>query len=416
MSLKVLMFGWELAPIVYGGLGVVCRSITERLIQSNIQVTYVIPKLPVPIDIPNLNLVNASEIVLDEKMFSKLSINSTLTPYINNESYTQFVNFLRKNHLGEQNSDVYGMNLFTEVERYSYRARDLVKSAEFDVIHCHDWMTFKAGVFAKQISGKPLVVHVHATEYDRSAGNPNPAVLDYEKYGLENADKIIAVSNFTKDKIVEKYQIDPSKIRVVHNAIEKNITTSAVRPDMTKQNDEKMVLFLGRLTIAKGADYLLQAAQKVISIVPDAKFVFVGKGEMIKELIDMSIELGISENIVFTGWLNHEQVDQAYKQADLFVMPSITEPFGLTALEAMRNGTPVLLSRQSGVSEVVQNCLKVDFWDIDAMANKILSVLRYQPLQETLRENGNHDVNHLSWESQTNKIIDLYKEVITNEH
>ncbi|MCA9380410.1 glycosyltransferase family 4 protein, partial [Candidatus Dojkabacteria bacterium] len=209
--------------------------------------------------------------------------------------------------------------------------------------------------------------------------------------------------------------IDPSKIRVVHNAIEKNITPSVVRADMTKQKDEKMVLFLGRLTIAKGADYLLQAAQKVIKVIPDAKFVFVGKGEMIKELIDMSIELGISENIVFTGWLNHEQVDQAYRQADLFVMPSITEPFGLTALEAMRNGTPVLLSRQSGVSEVVQNCLKVDFWDIDAMANKILSVLRYQPLQETLRENGNHDVNHLSWEAQTHKIIDLYNELIIHE-
>lgn len=414
MSLKVLMFGWELAPIVYGGLGVVCRSITERLIQSNIRVTYVIPKLPVPIDIPNLNLVNASEIVLDEKMFSKLSINSTLTPYVNNESYTQFVNFLRKNHLGEQNSDVYGMDLFTEVERYSYRARDLVKSADFDVIHCHDWMTFKAGVFAKQISGKPLVVHVHATEYDRSAGNPNPAVLEYEKFGLENADKIIAVSQFTKDKIVEKYNINPSKISVVHNAIERTTSNHVVNQELTKSTDDKMVLFLGRLTIAKGADYLLQAAQKVIKIVPEAKFVFVGKGEMIKNLINMSIELGISENIVFTGWLNHEQVDEAYRQADLFVMPSITEPFGLTALEAMRNGTPVLLSRQSGVSEVVQNCLKVDFWDIDAMANKILSVLKYQPLQETLRENGNHDVNHLSWESQTNKIIDIYNELITN--
>lgn len=409
MSLKVLMLGWELAPIVYGGLGVVCRSITERLIRSGIQVTYVIPKLPVSVEIPNLNLINASSVTLDEKMFKQLTVNSTLSPYINNERYLQFLHFIRKNHLGGQDDDVYGMDLFSEVERYSYRVRELVSLSDFDVIHAHDWMTFKAAVFAKEISGKPLIVHVHATEHDRSAGNPNPAVLEYEQFGLDNADKIIAVSGYTKNRIIDNYKIPASKISVVHNAIErdeKHQKAETTKPDVTP-----MVLFLGRLTIAKGADHLLQAADKVVSVVPDAKFVFVGKGEMIKELIDMSIDLGISQNVVFTGWLSHTQVDEAYRSADLFVMPSITEPFGLTALEAMRNGTPVLISRQSGVSEVIQNCLKVDFWDIDGMANKILSVLRYLPLQETLRENGHYDVNHISWESQTNKIIDIYNEL-----
>ncbi len=405
------MFGWELAPIVYGGLGVVCRSITERLVKSGVKVTYIIPKLPVPVDIPELDLVNASNVILDEKMFSQINVASTLTPYINNERYQQFLQFIRSSLLSNQDGDVYGMDLFSEVERYSYRSRELVNSYEFDVIHAHDWMTFKAAVFAKQVSGKPLVVHVHATEYDRSAGNPNPAVLDYERFGLENADRIIAVSNFTKQKIVDHYKINPSKISVVHNAVEHKPSQSAPQTADDKEKDP-MILFLGRLTIAKGTDYLLRAAQKVIQVVPNAKFVFVGKGEMIKELVDMSIDLGISSNIVFTGWLSHEQVDTAYRQADLFVMPSITEPFGLTALEAMRNGTPVLISRQSGVSEVIQNCLKVDFWDIEAMANKILSVIKFQPLQETLRENGQYDVKHLNWETQTQKIVSIYEELL----
>lgn len=406
------MFGWELAPIVYGGLGVVCRSITERLIQSGVKVTYIIPKLPVDVSIPQLNLINASTVTLDEQLFKQISVHSTLTPYVNNEKYQQFLNFLRLKEFGNQNEDVYGMDLFTEVERYAYRSRELVAHEDFDVIHAHDWMTFKAAVFAKEISGKPLVVHIHATEYDRSAGHPNPAVLDYERFGLENADEIIAVSNFTKKTIMDNYQIPEHKITVVHNAIEK--------PRRLEQNDNieqdyKTVLFLGRLTIAKGADYLLKAAQKVVQVMPHVKFVFVGKGEMIKNLIDMSIDLNISGNIVFTGWLSQEQVDKAYKQADLFVMPSITEPFGLTALEAMRNGTPVLISRQSGVSEVIQNCLKVDFWDIDAMANKILSVLKYKPLQETLRENGQIDINHIDWATQTDKIINIYRELISYE-
>lgn len=309
-----------------------------------------------------------------------------------------------------ESGDVYGLNLFEEVERYSFRAFEIVRGQNFDVIHAHDWMTFKAAVNAKLASQKPLIVHVHATEYDRSAGHPNPAVLDYERYGLENADLVIAVSNYTKNIIMDKYGIPEKKIRVIHNAVEKTPITLSLKNE--SQFEEKTILFLGRLTIAKGADYLLKAAQKVIQIYPTVKFVFVGKGEMIKELIDLSIDLGISQNVVFTGWLNHKQVDEAYRRADLFVMPSITEPFGLTALEAMRNGTPVLISRQSGVSEVIQNCLKVDFWDIDNMATKILSVLKYKPLKDTLSENGHTDVDHMSWEKQTAKIVDIYKKLI----
>lgn len=413
MSLKVLMFGWELAPIVYGGLGVVCRSITEELVNTGISVTYVIPKLPVSIDMPGLRLVNASSIKLDEKLFKYRQIKSTLTPYINNECYQQFLHFMHTTHVGNQDGDVYGLDLFTEVERYAVRTEEIVEQEEFDIIHAHDWMTFKASVLAKKLSKKPLVVHVHATEYDRSAGNPNPVVLDYEKFGFENADRIIAVSNFTKQRIIDNYGINPEKISVVHNAIDKPVSTIKVTTPPVKK--PPTVLFLGRLTISKGADYLLRSAKKVVEVMPEAKFIFVGKGEMIKELINLSIDLDIAENIVFTGWLSHTEVDNAYKQADLFVMPSIAEPFGLTALEAMRNGTPVLISKQSGVSEVIQNCLKVDFWDIDAMANKILSVLKYEPLKETLQENGYHDVEHLTWKTQTSKIINIYKNLLKNE-
>ncbi len=410
MSLKVLMFGWELAPIVHGGLGVVCRSIIERLLTAGIQVTYVIPKLPVSIGIPELKLINASSVIIDESRLNLLPVNTTLTPYINSTEYVQFMKNKKSSYMLTESGDVYGLNLFEEVERYSFRAFEIVRGQNFDVIHAHDWMTFKAAVNAKLASQKPLIVHVHATEYDRSAGHPNPAVLDYERYGLENADLVIAVSNYTKNIIMDKYGIPEKKIRVIHNAVEKTPITLSLKNE--SQFEEKTILFLGRLTIAKGADYLLKAAQKVIQIYPTVKFVFVGKGEMIKELIDLSIDLGISQNVVFTGWLNHKQVDEAYRRADLFVMPSITEPFGLTALEAMRNGTPVLISRQSGVSEVIQNCLKVDFWDIDNMATKILSVLKYKPLKDTLSENGHTDVDHMSWEKQTAKIVDIYKKLI----
>lgn len=407
MSLKVLMFGWELAPIVYGGLGVVCRSITERLVNSGVKVTYIIPKLPIQISIDNLNLVNASSYRIDETLFRELAVSSTLTPYINSQQYIKFMDNISHTGTVHQTFDVYGQDLFAEVERYAFRAKDIVPQSDFDVIHAHDWMTFKAAVYAKELSGKPLIVHVHATEFDRSAGHPNPQVLDYERIGLENADSIIAVSNYTKEKIIELYDIDPDKIVVIHNAIEKQTKVVDRKPLLT--NETKQVLFLGRLTIAKGADYLLKAAAKVIKVFPNVKFLFVGKGEMTEELVDLSIDLGISKNVVFTGWLSHDQVDEAYKVADLFVMPSITEPFGLTALEAMRNGTPVLISKQSGVSEVIQNCLKVDFWDVEDMANKILSVLKYNPLQETLMENGSHDVDQVSWETQTSKIVELYE-------
>lgn len=404
--LKVLTFGWEMAPIMNGGLGVVCKDLTTSLASKGVDITFVVPKIPFPVKCDSFKLINAGDYEISEDDYKKISISSGITPYM---SYSES-SFKKGGKRFNSDNELYGFNLLAEVQRYALIASKIALTSDADIIHAHDWMTGIAAIEAKKIMKKPFIFHVHSTEYDRSAFNPHPVILEYETSALNYANKIIAVSQYTKNILINKYGIEPSKIKVVHNAV--NNEPINFQASTYKHNKDKIVLFLARMSIQKGADYLLKAAQKVISKKKNVKFVFVGNGPMLNKLIEMSFDLGINNNVIFTGALNYNEVDKAYKHADLFVMPSVSEPFGLTPLEAMKNGTPVIISKQSGVSEVIKNCLKVDFWDIDEMASKILSILYNDTLSESLTKNGYHDITRLTWSTQADKVLEVYQSVI----
>ncbi len=304
----------------------------------------------------------------------------------------------------------YGASLMDEVGRYAEAVAQIARETSFDLIHAHDWMTFPAAVAASRISGKPLVVHVHASEYDRSGEHPNPEVLELERLGLIAAQRIVAVSHLTARVLRERYGADGDRIRVVHNAVVQN--GHADRPAETKAITDPLVLFLGRVTLQKGPEYFLEAAKRVLEVRPDVRFVMSGSGDMLPGMIEHAARIGIGRNVHFTGFLQGEDVERMYEMADLYVMPSVSEPFGITPLEAMRLDTPVIVSRQSGVSEVLQNVLKVDFWDIEDLANKILAVLVRPALRQELRREGLDEVRGLRWEHSAARLRQVYEEVL----
>lgn len=315
----------------------------------------------------------------------------------------------------EQQSDDsqhYGRDLYQEVQRYSRIATVLARNETFDVIHAHDWMTYPAGIAISKMSGKPLVTHIHSTEFDRSGENVNQMVYDIEHQGLHHASRVIAVSRLTRDVVTSRYAVEDEKIEVVYNAIEhKNAILGIPQPEAI-DIDEKVVLFLGRITMQKGPEYFLQAAKLVLSVVDNVKFVMAGSGDLTRRTIEMAAEMGIGHKVLFTGFLRGDDVDKVFQMADLFVMPSVSEPFGLVPLEALRNDVPVLISKQSGVAEVLTHALKVDFWDVHEMANKILAVLKYPPLRETLREHGHYEMRKLSWTDAGQKCLHVYESVL----
>ena len=404
--MKVLMFGWEFPPFNKGGLGVACCGLTKGLSNKGVETVFVIPKAPGDAHSDHVKLVVASNI----KSIQIKEVSSPLAAYMTSGEYNERIRHLLLYGQGKNKDDIYGSDLFQEVERYALRGKLIAMNEEFDVIHAHDWLTYKAGIAAKKATGKPLVVHIHATEFDRTGGNGvNQYVYDIEKAGFDNADVICAVSNFTKNKLVQHYGVNPDKIHVVHNAVEfTDFNEEAQRISST----DKIVLFLGRITLQKGPDYFVEAAKKVADQMPNVKFIVAGSGDMLPQMVEMAAEKGIASKMLFAGFLRGKDIDRAYKMADLYVMPSVSEPFGITPLEAMRNGTPVLISKQSGVSEVVQNCLKVDFWDIDEMANKMLAVLKYSPLHSCLQENGSGEVRKFNWDEPAQKCIDAYNKAI----
>jgi glycosyltransferase involved in cell wall biosynthesis len=268
-------------------------------------------------------------------------------------------------------------------------------------------MTYPAGQAVSRQSHKPLVVHVHSTEFDRSGEHVNQAVYDIERAGMHAASKVIAVSNFTKNIILRHYGVPPEKVEVVHNAVEYN--GSALQASLDKK--DKIVLFLGRITMQKGPEYFLAAAKKVLQVIDNVKFVMAGSGDMMNIIVEMTAQMGIGGKVFFTGFLNGADVDRAYQMADLYVMPSVSEPFGISSLEAMNRNVPVLISKQSGLAEVVTHALKVDFWDIDEMANKMIAVLKRPPLKETLGKNGFHEAHKFKWEDSALKVNKIYEDV-----
>lgn len=407
--MKILMFGWEFPPDNKGGLGTACFGLTKSLSKKGIDITLVLPKKNSSHD--HLEIISADTLYIGNQSIKLKYVDSLLQGYMTSSEYNdtikEYEDSFKRLVTGDTSSDLYGRDLYSEVHRYAQKARIIALFEDFDVIHCHDWMTFKAGIEAKKATGKPLVVHVHATDFDRTGGNPNQYVYDIEKQGMEQADKVITVSNFTKDLVMKHYGISPDKIEVVHNGID----YEKPKQSETFGSDEKIVLFLGRLTLQKGPEYFIEAAKKALDIRPDIKFVVAGTGDMYGRMINKAAELGIAKNVLFTGHLQGKDVDKAYQMADLYVMPSVSEPFGITPLEALKNNTPVLISKTSGVSEVLTNALKVDFWDIDEMTNKIVSAVSYGSLNSSLVENGNRDIKALSWDNAADKCINVYHNI-----
>lgn len=426
------MYGWEFPPFISGGLGVACYDLTKALTDLGIDVNFVLPVLPKQIK-SHVNLISSSEVELQsihqlesyEKFLESINfikIESLLHPYINETLYQQYLKKLEQQKLFLEDREhfykfnftgMYGPNLFSEVLRYSYIAGKIAEETPHEVIHTHDWLTVLAGIEAKKVSGKPLIYHVHALETDRSGVNTNKQVYEIEKHGLEQADKVIAVSNYTKNCIIDYYGINSRKIEVVHNAVSKEKYVN--KPNRFKKRaDEKIVLFLGRVTYQKGPDYFLEAAAKVLAKDKNIRFVIAGVGDMVNRLIERTAELKIGRYVHFTGFLNRQEIEELFSSTDVYVMSSVSEPFGISSLEAILFDVPVVISKQSGVAEILNSALKVDFWDVNDLANKIYGIIKYPALQKELNEKAAEELKHIQWEKSAQKVINIYNQVQLN--
>ncbi len=422
------MLGWEFPPFISGGLGTACYGLTRAMDSLGMQVSFVLPKVVSGEYASHVKLLtpDSSKRFMSSYSMKELtnvmfhSIASTLQPYSLPEQYQQTEEqseFIReeldlpKSNSGQACNGVhYGQDMYSEVHRYAAVAASLALEEPFHLIHAHDWMTYPAGMAAAAVTGKPLIVHVHSTEFDRSGEHVNQMIYDIERAGMEQADKIIAVSHYTRNIIISRYGIPGDRVEVVHNGVESDGAWSLMNTGI--ESDEKIVLFLGRITMQKGPEYFLRAAQKVIKVMDNVKFVVAGSGDMMNRTINMAAELGIGNRVLFTGFLRGDEVRQIYQMADVYVMPSVSEPFGIAPLEAMNHDVPVIISKQSGVSEVLTHALKVDFWDVDEIANKIVAVLKYPPLQLTLRNHGNFEVRKLQWKDSAQKCASIYEDVL----
>jgi glycogen(starch) synthase len=426
--MKVLMFGWEFPPHITGGLGTACFGLTKGLAKHGVEVLFVVPRIFGDENQEAVRLVNASDVSIDfrKKMYQEfwkqitfLEVSSNLLPYVGTEEFERLNS--EEVFLGsEENQSVfsknykfsgrYGKDLMQEISRYALVASSIAASNEFDVIHAHDWLTYSAGIAAKQVSGKPLVVHMHATEFDRSGEHINQNVYDIERKGMEAADRVIAVSHYTREIIINRYGINPDKVFTVHNAVEPTENQEIL--NAKKNVREKVVTFLGRVTFQKGPDYFVEAANKVLQKDKNVRFVMAGSGDMLNRIIKRVAELRISNHFHFTGFLKGDEVDLMFALSDVYVMPSVSEPFGISPLEAMRSNVPVVISKQSGVSEVLKYALKIDFWDIDDMADAIHGLLHYDALSRMFRKYGRAEVDNLKWENAAMLVKKVYDNVV----
>lgn len=428
--MKVLMFGWEFPPHISGGLGTACYGLTKGLSINGVDVTFVMPHAAGDEDQTYTKIINASDVEIDTRYAeffqhsretSFIQVNSQLIPYVGMNDYYNVINqiesgLLSEVHSGEKRryifSSGYGKNLMEEVERYAQVAAEIAKNEDFDLIHAHDWLTYRAGIAAKKVSGKPLVVHIHATEFDRSGeNNRNDIVYNIEKEGMSAADAVCAVSDLTRNIVIEKYGIWPDKVYTLHNAV----VPTDKKVEREKFVKEKIVTFLGRVTFQKGPDYFVETAKRVLEKDPNVRFVLAGDGDMMQHVISRVAELGISDRFHFTGFLRGADIDKMFGMSDVYVMPSISEPFGISPLEAMRAKVPVVISKQSGVAEVLQHAIKVDFWDIDATADAIYGLLHYPALSKLFADKGEEEVNNLKWEHVAKKLKVIYEKTLRYE-
>ncbi len=430
-NVRVLMFGWEFPPHISGGLGTACLGIAQGLAKNDVEVLFVMPKASGDEDASAAKIINASDVEMLQstekiedfwKHINFMEIGSNLVPYLDPETFAREREAYLKAgenkerisyHNKFQFSGKYGANLMEEVYRYALVAGTVAKNYDFDVIHAHDWLTYSAGMIAKQLSGKPLIVHVHATEYDRGGEyNRNTLVYDIEKRGMEAADVVVTVSNWTRNIVIEKYGIAPEKVITVHNAVD--FKTDAVEKEERGIKD-KIVTFLGRITLQKGPEYFVEAAAKVLKRVPNARFVMAGSGEKMNPLVRRVAQLGLGTRFHFTGFLRGNDVQRMFRYSDVYVMPSVSEPFGISPLEAMRSGVPTIISKQSGVAEVLDHAIKVDYWDIDALADAIYGVLTYPALSNHMQREGYNEVNELKWENASLKLKQIYQSITQKE-
>lgn len=444
--MRIFMLGWEFPPFISGGLGTACYGLTRGLDRLGHEVLFVLPR---PIESPDgahVEFLTPNDVrVRQSPGFAHLAefehttfraVPAALQPYARPESpasgdvagqwsaagvrgtgqgaharRTQTKRG-RVGKIAQGGGDHYSGDLFAEVDRYAHLVCDLAVDQEFDVIHAHDWMTYAAGAAVARQSAKPLVVHVHSTEFDRSGMHVNQRVYDIERMGMHAAKQIIAVSHLTRNIILRHYGVDPRKVEVVYNAIDEDGAKERTElPPITR--DDHIVLYLGRITQQKGPEYFLAAAKRVLEVMDNVRFVMAGSGDMVRRMIEMAAEMGIGHRVLFTGFLRGDDIRRVFQMADLYVMPSVSEPFGITPLEALSYDVPVLISKQSGVAEVLRHALKVDFWDVDEMANKIVAVLRHPPLQAALREHGSIEVRRFNWVDAAANCVKVYEAALS---
>ncbi len=414
-KIRVLMFGWELPPHYGGGLGIACNGLAMQMVGCGADITFVLPK-KIQVDAKYMKVVFANVKEFINKGVAQSVVDLLRSSYIRPENYKS----LREETFGFCREEIFHGTLFEEVLEYGCLAENIFLQEDFDIIHIHEWLCVPCGINAKRKSGKPLVFHVHATEFDRSGGTGvDQRVYEIEKAGLEEADRVIALSHRMKNILVQNYGINEGKISVVHNGVDKSHLSgfgkTSNKLQALKRGGNKIILYAGRLTIQKGVDYFLKAANKVLKTEKKVFFLIVGSGDMERQLIMQAAEMGISDKVFFTGWLKGAELFESYSISDLFVMPSVSEPFGLNPLELMMLGKPVIISKQSGVSEAVFHALKVDFWDVDEMANKIIAITKYKSLSSQLSDFGKKEVKHVSWKEAAKKCISVYQELLSDK-
>ena len=412
------MFGWEFPPHILGGLGTASYGLTRGMHNcGGMEISFVIPKPYGDEDRTFAQIIGASETPVAWRDVSREYVQSCIGKVMEPDLYFDLrshiyadFNYMRLNDLGcIEFSGRYPDNLLEEINNYSIVAGVIARTIPCDVIHSHDWLTYPAGIHAKEVTGKPLVIHVHATDFDRSRGSVNPTVFEIEKNGMEYADHIITVSDLTRQTVIEKYGIPPDKVTTVHNAVVplSEDLLSIPKPD----NKDKVVTFLGRITMQKGPEYFVEAAAKVLKKNHNVRFVMAGSGDMMNKMIALAAKRGIADRFHFTGFLRGRQVYEMLKASDVYIMPSVSEPFGISPLEAMQMGVPSIISKQSGCAEILQNVIKTDYWDIDAMADAIHSIISYPAMYETLKQQGMEELKGITWEKAGQKVIDIYRRV-----
>ena len=422
------MFGWEFPPHISGGLGTACYGMTRGLTSiGDVDIIFVVPKAHGNEYSGKLKLISAADVPVKggQELLERLresmeyiEVEAELIPYLDPDELRKqaenagSVNLRKADPEGRLSfSGSYGVDLFTEITNYALTADTIAREHQFDIIHAHDWLTYPAGMAAKQATGKPLVLHVHATDFDRSGGRVNPRVYEIEHQGMEFADKIITVSNFTRNMVLDKYGISPDKVETVYNAVEPVQQKYTLgRPEAP---EDKTVTFLGRITLQKGPEYFVHAASMVLDKLKDVRFVMAGSGDMLQSMISLTAKLGIASRFHFTGFLQGPEVFDLFKRSDIYVMPSVSEPFGISPLEAMQTGVPVIISRQSGVSEILSYVIKVDFWDVEALADAIYGVLNYPALSSMLVNGGKGEADALTWDDSARHMYRIYRSLLS---